>query len=308
MNPKTRRTSSSLISFSVSNRKFIILSLLSLSIDDDDSDNDSATSHDSDDTLDQDKPYFFDVASRSSRIKSPVSQAYYLHYTSLKFPPSQSNVWGADCNLIRNFIKLNDIEGFRQTLKLYKNALGGPIPLDDAILTEIISSDRADMLDEFIQHSGLGIHFETRGQGDDDHDLFVNDRNRVYLGLNVHGKKRHDLVRRGDPNAAQEGYDDVTPLVWRVAQSRAKNLVQYLGGDGPLVAYKHYSITHNDTRAIKLRRSNLAKMLPEWLGWKVNSLGESPLTAAVLSRDLGTLKAVLSVKSPNVPKTAIHNQ
>ncbi len=77
----------------------------------------------------------------------------------------------------------------------------------------------------------------------------------------------------------------------------------------PLEAYTFYSITRNDEKAIKIRRTpGLEKVLYEWLGWKTNALGESLLTAAVLSNKFETIKAMFDLKSKRLAKSVIHNR
>ncbi len=278
---------------------------------DDDSDEDSEASYDSDDTVEQDQPTFIDVASRPSKVKSPVSQKLYLHDTNITLPALGPDEHGTvSLNLLNHTVRQNDLEGFRHILKLYKTAKDEPLELDDRTLAQILAYDRSDMLDEFIRRSGLGLSIEIRHEDEhgDDEPVALNDRNRIYLGLNVHGKKRKDLVRKGDPDAVDPDAEGDVPLVWRAAQVGANAIVQYLAAERPLAAYKHYAMCHNDERALKIRRANLEKVLPEWLGWKVNSLGESPYAAAVLSSKLDTIKLVFSLKSPTVPKTAMHNR
>ncbi len=53
---------------------------------------------------------------------------------------------------------------------------------------------------QFIATSRRGFHH------------IVNDESRVYLGLNVHGKKRKDLARESYPDA-DSSEDDPTPLL-----------------------------------------------------------------------------------------------
>ncbi len=201
------------------------------------------------------------------------------------------------------------MEAFTHLTKLYRYAKDGPIDVYGRILTEIVECDRPEMLDMCIRRSGHGISFVSvhNDQQEGFHHI-VNDESRVYLGLNVHGKKRKDLARESYPDA-DSSEDDPASLLWRAALAGATKVVQYLGSRRPLEAYKFYSSSHNDEKAINIRHtSDLEKVLYEWLGWKTNALGESPLTAAVLSNKLETIKAMFDLKSKRLAKSVIHNR
>ncbi|KAK0231589.1 hypothetical protein IW262DRAFT_1489758 [Armillaria fumosa] len=278
-------------------------------LEDDDSDIDSDYS---DDTVDQDEPTFVDVASRPSAIKSENSQQLFLEETA-EFPNSkddstQSNV-PRRLSLVAWAIATDDVEVFTQLTKLYRYAKDGPIDVYGKILTEIVKYDRPEMLDMCIRRSGHGIScVSVHGGEQEGFHHIVNDENRIYLGLNVHGKKRKDLARGSYPDA-DSSEDDSTPLVWRAALAGATKVVQYLGSRRPLEAYKFYSISHHDEKAIKIRHTpDLENVLYEWLGWKTNALGESPLTAAVLSSKFEMIKAMFDLKPKRLAKFVIHNR
>ncbi|KAK0492741.1 ankyrin repeat protein [Armillaria luteobubalina] len=278
-------------------------------IEDDDSDIDSDYS---DDTVDQDEPTFFDVASRPSAIKSDTSQQLLLEETA-EFPSSKDNITQSNAprrlSLVAWAIATDDMEAFTQLIKLYRYVKDGPIDVYAKILTEIVKCDRPEMLDMCIRRSGHGISFVfIHGDEQEDFHHIVNDESRIYLGLNVHGKKRKDLARGSYPDT-DSSEDDFTPLVWRAALAGATKVVQYLGSRRPLEAYKFYSISHHDEKAIKIRRTpDLENVLYEWLGWKTNALGESPLTAAVLSNKFETIKAMFDLKPKRLAKSVIHNR
>ncbi|KAG7089892.1 hypothetical protein E1B28_011526 [Marasmius oreades] len=91
----------------------------------------------------------------------------------------------------------------------------------------------------------------------------MNNRNKAYYGLNVHGKKWKDLARKNDPNANQEEPLVKPPLVWHAAVVGASRIVDYLKSDRPLEAYRYYAMCNSDQLAISLRRTtNLEKVLP----------------------------------------------
>lgn len=89
----------------------------------------------------------------------------------------------------------------------------------------------------------------------------------------------------------------------------ATGIVEYLSTSRPLQAYRFYSAGNsNDDRAERLRRTpNLESILPQWLGWTVTPLGESPLTVAVIAKDVEILKRLLEL-SPKLLNVALHEK
>ncbi|KAF8185205.1 ankyrin [Pholiota molesta] len=199
----------------------------------------------------------------------------------------------------------HDLEAFVHIANLYQ-ALPQPIELSDThILNEILQQDHADILDEYIRRTGDGVDFEVvKKIGDvpaeSELPAVTNDENKIYLGLNVHGKKRTDLAQKNDPNATGEEAPVVHPLVWRAVTVKAKDIITYLASDRPLAAYKFYASTHSNPKAIWLRRlqddkslgnvlekklSLLAKLQPslitQALRTKIKFVGENALSLAV---------------------------
>jgi hypothetical protein len=166
--------------------------------------------------------------------------------------------------------------------------------------------DRVEMLDEYIRRTGSGIDLKaTRKDGEADPP--PEPKKRLYLGLNVHGKKRADLARKHDPDAVDDDQVSV-PLLWRAASVNAKNIVEYLAGERPLAAYRYYSATHSDAIATRLRAtSDLETVLPKWIGWDIDMLNESPLTAAVFGDNLELVKTMF-VKRPQLMKSCLHHR
>jgi hypothetical protein len=176
---------------------------------------------------------------------------------------------------------------------------------ETGVLDAIITNDRVEILDEFIRRTGSGIDAVPASDDSDAHPF--QSKSSLYLGLSVHGKKRKDLARKNDPNAT--GREDfVTPLLWKAARAHALAIVTYLSGGRPLLAYRFYSSSNSDERAERLRRTaNLENVMPEWLGWSMNSLNESPLTAAVLGNALDSIK-ILFETSPKLMRTVLHER
>ncbi|KAF7319941.1 Ankyrin repeat protein [Mycena kentingensis (nom. inval.)] len=239
---------------------------------DEDSDNDNdSEGYDSDGTVEQEAINFVDIASRPSQIQCKASPQDLLQSGNMSVEP------------FTKAIHDDDYEAFVNVFRLYKHS---PIPaeLPTTLLAIIVSQDRPDMLDEFIRRTGQGIKVEAPKTAEEELAPVINDKNKLYLGLNVQGKKRMDLAKRNDPNADNEQEQEEPPLVWKAIQSGALKVLDYLLGSRPLEAYQYYASTVNSDSARLLKRTpDLEKVLPEWLGLTITPLGESPLTAALLS-------------------------
>lgn len=260
----------------------------------DDSDNESDDSDDSDDTVEQDAINFVDIATRPSTIECDVHPKQILNCTNTEREP-----------FIRA-IRDDDFEAFVNILNLYKHS-PKHIEFPEHVLDSIVQKDRADMLDEYIRRTGRGIKIQVATHDEEDIPV-VNDKNKVYLGLSVHGKKRTDLAKRNDPNASQKEDKVHVPLVWQAVLNNATGILDYLLGDRPLAAYNFYASSNSSDSARLLKRTpDLAKMLPAWLGWALTPLGESPLTAGIVTKNLATVK-LLFEKSPRLMASSLHER
>ena len=185
---------------------------------------------------------------------------------------------------------------------------GGP-KLNASLVEAIVTHDCPEILDEFIRRTGYGIEIKAPGataDGDDENgsssistDLLSNDANRLYLGLNVHGKKRKDLATANDPNAYRSNSEhSEVPLAWLAAQQKAVGVLAYLSSGKPLEAYKKYALEKggNEIRAVLLRRlisgGGFDTALRGMLGWYMDELGQSPVFAATVGGDTRVLKEV----------------
>jgi hypothetical protein len=265
-----------------------------------DDDTESEDSDDSDITVNQEQVKFVDIATRSSQVRSPIHPTKLLDapvpYCNKPRYPNEDTT--ASAVAIKLAVIQNDLESFIHIASLYET-LPQSVELPD-LIDMILVHDDAQILNEYIRRTGKGIDIAAQESAKIGPIVpAVNDENKIYLGLNVHGKKRMDLVKRNDPNAAA-GYDSSTstPLVWRAVRMRAAAIVSYLASEGPLAAYRHYAAVHSDSKAILFRRlgtgegGELGKWLPNWLGWSCEGIGESPLTAAILSKSVEMVKLV----------------
>lgn len=180
-------------------------------------------------------------------------------------------------------------------------------PDDGCLLDEIVKFDCAEILDEYIRRTGAGITSNFTS-ADDQPEAVLADKRPLYLGLTVHGKKRKDLARKNDPNVVHHHDTAAIPLLWKAVQANAKSVVEYLCGDRPHAAYRFYYNTHNDELAERLRAvPDFGKVLPEWLGWKKSVTNDSPLSAAILGKNLELVKILFS-KSPGFMASLLHER
>ncbi|KAF8629466.1 hypothetical protein AX15_003428, partial [Amanita polypyramis BW_CC] len=262
-----------------------------MELDDDKSDNGSDYSNESDETVNQ-KKTFVDVSKRASAIKCKVKpDIFFLINQTYKFEP-----------VFERAVREGDLETFTKMLNMLNNLPVRTDTIEDKLLRSVMSGDHPEMLDELIRRMGAGTDLRiVRREAKD--AIPANDENRLYLGLKVHGRKRADLARKNDPKAGPETHE--FPLLWRALTLKAEKVVDYLSSERPYLAYRSYAMSHNDERAERLRSiDKLKDLLPEWFGFKTNSLGESPLTAAVLTGKVELVK-ILFAKHKYLMKVAL---
>jgi hypothetical protein len=265
---------------------------------DDESD---AESIDSDDTIDQEQVRFVEIATRSSQVRSRTHPKKLLDTPVPYGKPRKVTAFRVAINeavVIKLAVIRSDLEDFVHIANLYES-LPQSVELPDLIDT-ILEHDQVQILNEYIRRTGGGIDFTSAQESVNvgSIPIAINDENKIYLGLNVHGKKRIDLAKKNDPNATWYDISARTPLVWKAIKAKAAAIVSYLDSEGPLAAYRHYASVHSDSKAIWLRRlgtdkgGELEKRLPDWLGWSCKGIGESPLSAAIISGDVEMVKLV----------------
>jgi hypothetical protein len=303
-----RMTKSALTSTGVSDSHAIMFMTIYHSLYNplDDSDDDaSCHSEDSDMTVQKEDVKFIDIATRSSAIKTDIHPRAMLQSSCVMW---RKGVRTGQASILTKAVIDHDLEAFVHIANLYQT-LPQAIGMEQDIMTTILEEDQPDMLDEYIRRTGSGIDMASnrKDSGDTEVTAAVNDENKVYLGLNVHGQKRADLARANDPDATQPTRFEV-PILWKAAKAKAKAVVEYLAGDRPLTAYRFYASTHSDERAIWLRRTtDLEKLLPTWLGWTLNNMGDSPLIAAIMANNLDMIK-LLFQKAPQLMATTVHQK
>lgn len=257
-------------------------------------------------TMEKEEAKFIDIATRSSAIKTDVHPRTMLESSLVMWRKGERT---GHASILKKAVIDHDLEAFVHIANLYQT-LPQVIEMEDDVVTTILEEDQPDILDEYIRRTGFGIDMASNRKDSGDTvevTSAVNDENKIYLGLNVHGRKRADLARANDRDAGS-GTRFEFPILWKAANAKAKAVVEYLAGNRPLTAYRFYASTHSDERAIWLRRTtDLEKLLPTWLGWTVNNMGDSPFIAAIMANDLDIIK-LLFRKAPQLMATTVHQK
>ncbi|KAI0367118.1 ankyrin [Pilatotrama ljubarskyi] len=264
-----------------------------LALEDDDSESGSRCESDEEmDSDDGEEVNFIDIAHRRSQVETDVPPARLLTLDdSFECPKDKTRVAGPP---LFKAVMDDDFEALVQILDLYKS-LPEPVDIPTSAASWVTTYDRPTMLDELIRRTGCGVDPpEAHGQEQESTDSKPELPPKTYLGLNVHGKKRRDLVQKADPNAPGTPQRFEFPLLWTAARAGAVGVVQYLATERPLAAYDYYVSTHSDDRAQYLRR--IRDQIPQRLGWTSNDLNESVVTAAVIGDHVDVLEAVVALQ------------
>ena len=256
-------------------------------------------------TVEKEEAKFIDIATRSSAIKTDVHPRTMLQSSLVMWRKGERT---GQASILKKAVIDHDLEAFVHIANLYQT-LPQAIEMEQDVMTTILEEDQPDILDEYIRRTGSGIDMASNRKDDGDTEVTaaVNDENKIYLGLNVHGRKRADLAAANDRGANYATPFEI-PILWEAAKAKAKAVVKYLAGNRPLTAYRFYASTHSNERAIWLRRTtDLEKLLPTWLGWTVNNMGDSPFIAAIIGKDLDIIK-LLFQKAPQLMATTLHQK
>ncbi|EPQ59792.1 ankyrin [Gloeophyllum trabeum ATCC 11539] len=272
----------------------------------DDSDSESEESYLSEeDDASQEELQVTDVTKLPSAVRTETPPKVLLQEVQLEWPKNDGKTISYVTPIIKAIME-DDLEAFVNICDLYHS---GPerIPFARNDFINLLSYDRPEMLDEVVRRTGFGIQLpeeseETESRGESGGVP----KPILYLGLNVHGKKRRDLAQKVDPNA-QQGYPaDTVPLVWKAAHTGAIQILQYLKGERPLAAYRYYAATHSDTVARGIREMPaFSDSLPSLLGWNYNVVDESPLTAAVIGDAAASVKELFKL-APKLSEDALN--
>ncbi|KAI0738301.1 ankyrin [Daedaleopsis nitida] len=266
-----------------------------VTLDADDSGSDSDEDSDMEDGDGPEEINFIDIAKRRSTVETDAHPEKLLNIGLRLFDPkAREQVNGP---VLFRAVLDDDFEAFVQIADLYKS-LPKPLDLPDMVLEWLIRYDRSTMLDELIRRTGAGIHLPEEEHDDEDQTDEQQKPKKVplktYLGLNVHGKKRKDLAQKSDPNAPIAQKKHETPLLWRAAREGALECLRYLSSERAVGAYQYYASTHSDEHAQYLKR--ITAQIPQRIGWSIDELNESVITAAVIGDRMEILKTVIDLQ------------
>lgn len=269
-------------------------------------DSDAEIDEDDEDFVEPEEVNFIDVAQRKATAKYSVNPDQLLQIKTKLF--IKDNEY--DLSPINKAVVEGDFEAFVQIAELDKHLTTSSKVQSHPLLHLIqyrifFEHDRAEMLDEYIRCTGYGIFLPTKKAEKND-GVVEKPKGKEYWGLNVHGKKRKDLATKDDPNAGSDK-DSIgpTPLVWTAIQHGAGDILKYLATERPLAAYRYYFSTNTSDKRSRNVPNDFATILPGKLGWSANPLQETPLTAAVMSDNLDSLR-LLFASHPKLMREFLH--
>ncbi len=261
-------------------------------------DDDSDAGSDEDDSMEEDEGQseinFIDIVQRPSEVQVDILPEQLLSATHrYQDPKTKSHVHGWP---LQGAVIQDDFEAFVQIADLYK-LFPTPLDLPVAVLNWAMQYDRSTILDEVIRRTGRGIDVPEEAQDENKSAEGAKSKkqsSKGYLGLNVHGKKRKDLAQKVDPNAPVMTEKHEFPLAWTAAHDGALECVRYLASERAVAAYRYYASTQSNERAKYLRR--IDGQIAQRLGWCIDELNESVITAAVIGDKLELLKAIIDLR------------
>ncbi|KAG9049851.1 hypothetical protein FS837_008901 [Tulasnella sp. UAMH 9824] len=278
-------------------------------VDDSDSEDGSdAESYDSDETEKRPAGYT-DLAKRFHTVHVQIQPSQLLSYEAKCAIEGTSSVdeFTGTADPITVAVRENDAEAFEKIADLMEG-LEEPMDIPESLRDIILENDTPDMLDAYIRRTGEGLLLpkpkaKESTQGKVHHDDDDDGEPKMYLGLNVNGKKRKDLARREDPDAPYE-YDDEckVPIGWRAASAQAIAILEYLNGPKPIEAYKHYAETYKTKLAKRLAEAlQNPEDFPKMVGFSVSRLAETPVLATIWkpsnpNRIIPTLKKLMELQ------------
>ncbi|KAG8933988.1 hypothetical protein FRC01_005885, partial [Tulasnella sp. 417] len=200
-----------------------------------------------------------------------------------------------------------DVEAFNQIADMMEG-LEEPMSIPVQLQHEILVADSPEMLDVFIRRTGEGVSLpESKSQEstNDATQAQSHDGGRkIYLGLDVDGKKRGDLARGVYSNAGftHTGTGSQIPIAWQAASTQATTVLEYLNSPKAIEAYKFYAETKSTRLAKRLNEAlKNTDEFPQMVGFSVSRVAETPVLAAIWNpakpdRILTTLKKLMELQ------------
>ena len=249
---------------------------------------------------------FVDIAKRPSTVHSQARPSDLLDARAVFTAEIDGKtVWRIDTLMVKTIID-DDLEAFMRVLDLYQQC--GNTQALDGVLTTLLSYDRPAMVDDCISRTGYGISFTAETAASGDVPTAAASSDKAYLGLNVHGKKRVDLARKGDPNAPAVYNQTVEnmPMLWTAVKNGFISLVKYFAGEQPLAAYKFYASSHSDERARSIQKlPNFPEVLSAKLGWASNTFNESVLLVVITANRQDMMETLFTLR-PKEMESFVH--
>jgi hypothetical protein len=236
---------------------------------------------------------FVDIAKRPSTVQSDTNPATFLDISA---PILNNNNEVIEGPPLRVAISLKDSEALKTVLGLY-SVVDRSTQLPEWALDSILGSNSPEMLDVLIRKTGWGLDLgdapeEPITEGEDKN---CSSKAALYLGLDVHGKKRKDLASHSDPNS-RHGSMAKTPMLWKAIRANATSVIEYLASNKVIDAYATFAKSNDGDSALQLRRvKDLHSWIPERLGWGLSRAGESPLIAAASAEKASALKILFEL-------------
>ncbi|KZW00292.1 ankyrin [Exidia glandulosa HHB12029] len=247
--------------------------------DDEDSDVDSEASYDDD----EGPINLADIAARVSQVHSSTSP-HDLIMAPFEWAIETPAKTTTTVTLLSKAVKERDLEAFVFIANVLDEHSKDSEAAMSAGLPDILAADAPYILDEYIRRTGMGIKVTSASITQEEDDADEPKTSKIYLGLNVHGKKRNDLARRGDPDAPVTYVAEQAPLLWQACKRGAIDIIAWLKTSSVASAYRFYAQTKSTDRALILRRIDLDTKLPELLGFYPSTLNETAMFAAVLGQ------------------------
>ncbi|KAG8803676.1 hypothetical protein FRC17_006140 [Serendipita sp. 399] len=250
------------------------------------------------------KPVLIDLSHRLSTVKVPVGPQRLFEAnrvirgsTETLETPIDRALQDGDVTVLEHVLELGKLCEPKQELL--------PSHLNSALL-----SDSPEILDLVIRRYGYGISFDEE---EDDHDELGQEGrpkvSKVYLGLNVDGKKRKDLASKADPDAPRQGNTNYVPFIWRAARMNKGKVLSWLASPAPLEAYRHFMLNSTHENATSLKRiRDFDQGFPALIGSTVTDVGENVLVAYLQSgAELATVRQIFSL-FPGLKTTFVHGK
>lgn len=238
-----------------------------------------------------------DIAARVSQVHSHTSPSDLITAT---FETETSEASTTDISwVLQKAVRERDLEAFVAISNMLEEHSKDSEVFMSSLLDLILVIDAPYILDELIRRTGLGIDTASASTEQDEHDADVPKTSKLYLGLNVHGKKRKDLARRSDPDApGRYANAQTVPILWQAAKAGAVEIIAWLKTPSVASAFHFYAKTKTTDRALLLRRIDIENRLADLLGFQVSPQNETAVFAAIFGKSdtvTKTLKQLIKI-------------